>query len=153
MVRKPKDEGRGRGRCVPFPKTSGHWAVLGAAHEGVGTAFEGLVEDAGAAGDDGDSCEGLEEAGVEGGDAAAEGAEVEAGSGGDDDHEGDARLAEGGVVGEEGVGLRGEDLVGGRGESHMGRISRLGLLQFWLRCICRLRLRRLRLGWRIRFLR
>ena len=67
-------------------KMGRHGEVLGAAHEGVGATFEGLVEDAGAAGDDGNSGEGLDEAGVEGGDAAAEGAQVEAGSGGDDDH-------------------------------------------------------------------
>ena len=86
--------------------------LCGAAHEGIGAAFEGLVEGAGAAGDHRDAGEGLNEAGVEGGDAAAEGAEVEAGGGGDDDHEGDAGFAEGGVVGEEGVRFR-EYLVGG----------------------------------------
>ena len=107
----------------------GHGAVGGAAHEAVGAALEGLIERAGAAGDDGDSGEGLDEAGVEGADSAAEGAEVEAGSGGDDDHGGDAELEEGGVVGEErGRGLRwSQDVIGCRGVSHVSRISRLGM--------------------------
>src|SRR5206468_10614905 len=49
-----------------------HGAIGGAVHEQVRAALEGLIEGAGAAGDDSDSGEGLEEAGVEGADAAAE---------------------------------------------------------------------------------
>ena len=83
-------------------------------------ALERLVERGRAAGDDGDAGEGLDEAGVEGADAAAQAAEIEAGSGGDDDHGGDAELEEGGVVGEQRVWLRGgEDVIGCRGGCHV----------------------------------
>ena len=103
-----------------------HGARGGAAHECVGFALEGLIERAAAAGDDGDSCESMEEASVEGADAAAEAAEVEACSGSDDDHGGDTELEERGVVGEQGMGLRGrEDCIGCRGGSHRVRITRL----------------------------
>ena len=79
----------------------GHGTVGGAVHQGVGFALQRLVERAGAAGDDGDSEQGLDEAGVEGADAAAQAAEVVACSRGDDDHGGDAEFEERGVVGEQ----------------------------------------------------
>ena len=100
----------------------GHGAVGGAAHERVGLALEGLVQGAAAAGDDGDAEEGLQQAGVEGADAALQAAEIEAGSGGDDDHGGDANFEERGVVGEQRVGLRGcEDVIGCRGGRHSSK--------------------------------
>ncbi len=97
----------------------GHGAVGGAMHESVGLALEGLIEGAGAAGDDGDGDEGFDAVELEGADTAAEAAEIEAGSGGDDDHGGDADFEERGVVGEERVGLRGcEDVIGCRRGGH-----------------------------------
>ncbi len=94
----------------------------------VGLALEGLVESAGAVGDDRYSDEGLQKAGVERADSALEAAEIEAGAGRDDDHCGDAELEERGVVGEQGVGLRGrKDIIGCRGGGHSIRITRLEL--------------------------
>src|SRR6202023_1133131 len=78
----------------------GHRAVGGAAHESVGLALEGLIQGAAAAGDDGDSEESLQEAGVEGAGAALPAAEIEARSGGDDDHGGAANFEERSVIGE-----------------------------------------------------
>ena len=101
-----------------------HGAVGGAGHEAVGAALERLVEGAGAAGDDGDAEDGLNEAEVEGADSAAEGAEEVAGGGGDDDHGGDAELEEDRVVAEEGWGGFG-DRFGGC----LGRRLRRGLEQ------------------------
>ena len=97
----------------------GHRAVHCAAHQGVGLAFEGLIERAGAAGDDGDSKEGLQHAGLEGADAALEAAEVVACSGGDDDHQGDPDFEERGVVADQRMGSR----MGSRGRG-CDRLSR-----------------------------
>ena len=99
--------------------SGGHGAVDGAVHQAVGVAFEGLIERAGAAGDDGDPEQRLQHADVEGRDAAPQAAEVVAGSGGDDDHHRDADLEERGVVGEERMRSRGgEDAIGCRGDGH-----------------------------------
>ncbi len=78
--------------------SGGHGAILGAAHEAIGFALEGLVERAGAAGDDRDACERLEHPEIEGADAGAQAAQVKARRGGDDDHDRDAQLEERGVV-------------------------------------------------------
>ncbi len=99
--------------------SGGHGAVHGSVHQGVGLAFEGLIERAGAAGDDGDSEERLQHAGVEGADAALQAAEVVACSGGDDDHQGDTDFEERGVIAEERMRSRGgEDAIGCRGDGH-----------------------------------
>ena len=104
-----------------------HGAVRGAAHVGVGAAFESLIQRAGAAGHNGDSGESLEKSRVERTDSAAERAEIKTGSGGDDDHQGDAEFEEGGIVGNQRRrGLRGgEDVIGCRGVSHVSRIQGL----------------------------
>lgn len=95
--------------------TGSHGPFCGSAHEVVGAALEGLIKGCRAAGDDGDSGEGLDESSVEGADSAVQATEVKARSGCDDDHCGDAELEEDSVVAEQGMWLRGgEDLIGCR---------------------------------------
>ena len=78
-----------------------HGACGGARHQGVGAAFEDLVEHGRAAGDEGDADERQGGLKLEGVDAGAEIAEVESGGGGDEDHERDAEFEQNGVGGEQ----------------------------------------------------
>ena len=80
-----------------------HGAIGGAGHAAIGGALEGLVEDAGAGGDQADAEEGFDESEMEGRDARGEGAEIEARCGVDDDHQRYARLDEHDVVAEQRV--------------------------------------------------
>ena len=73
---------------------AGKRAISRALHQGVGGAFEGLIEGAGAGGDEADAEEGVEQAALERGDAGLHGAEVKARPAGDEDQPRDANFEE-----------------------------------------------------------